>query len=83
MIFKFLIFSILIIYLLARFWGFIYRIVAAFQGKDPTGQFQKKSDKQYETKQQDDLRILIPRKDKKGNQSKSGEYVDYKEIKGD
>lgn len=81
MIFKFLIISVLVIYLFARFWGFIYRVIAAFQGKDTTGQFQNKSNAKYDTKHQQDLRILIPKKDKKGNKIKGGEYINYKEIK--
>ena len=86
MIFKFLIVSILIIYLLARFWGFIYRVIAAFQGKDPTGKFQQTQNKptqKYETRSEGDLKIFIPKKGKKGNRSKEGEYVDYKDIKED
>ncbi len=85
MIFKFLIVSILIIYLLARFWGFIYRVIAAFQGKDTTGRFQKKQDsnKGYETREQDNMRIFIPKKNNSGKRSKEGEYVDYKDIKDD
>lgn len=83
MIFKFLIVSILIIYLLARFWGFIYRVIAAFQGKDTTGQFQKNTETKYETKHQQDIRILIPKKNRKGGKIKGGEYVNYKEVKKD
>lgn len=82
MIFKFLIVSILIIYLLARFWGFIYRVIAAFQGKEPTGRFQQKQKpaNNYETRKQGDLRIYIPKKGKSGKRSKEGEYINFKDI---
>ncbi|MBT33457.1 MAG: hypothetical protein CMO01_27660 [Thalassobius sp.] len=84
MFFKFLIVSILVIYLLARFWGFIYRVIAAFQGKEiPTQQFERRQNNNvaYETKKENNLQILIPKKDKNSKKDKSGEYIDFEEVK--
>ncbi|UZR95473.1 DUF4834 family protein [Chondrinema litorale] len=84
MFFKFLIVSILVIYVLARFWGFIYRVIAAFQGKEPPSkQFEKKQNTNvaYETKKENNLQILIPKKDKSSNKDKPGEYIDFEEVK--
>ncbi|MBX2842415.1 MAG: DUF4834 family protein [Flammeovirgaceae bacterium] len=81
MFFKFLIISILIIYIVARFWGFIYRVAGWFSGKDEHQQeFNRQRRKQkFHTKQENGMEIHIPNK-KRGTFDK-GDYVDFEEVK--
>lgn len=78
---KFLIISILVIFVFARISGFIFKLFYWLSGApQPDQRFNKKQDEEYQTKSWHGMNIRIPKKKNK-NRFDDGDYVDYEEVK--
>lgn len=79
---KFLIISLLSIYIFARFAGFFFRMIYWLSGKEYPPTFQPKKEKQtdYQTRKWKGMDMFIPKKKSKKD-FEEGEFVDFEEVK--
>ncbi len=81
---KFIIISLLLIYLVARFAGFFFRVVYWLFGKPQARKFernQQQPPQQYQTWQQNGMKIFMPKHKRKQHPAREEDYVNYEEVK--
>ena len=79
---KLIIILLLVIYLVARFAGFFFRVAYWLMGKPNPHTFQKdQKPTAYESFTQNGLKIFIPKSKKGKGKTDKEEFVDYEEVK--
>ncbi|MDW7695268.1 hypothetical protein R9C00_28235 [Flammeovirgaceae bacterium SG7u.111] len=79
---KFLLILILVIYLVSRFAGYIFRVIYWLTGQTPPHQ-RKAQSASSATQTKNGIQVIIPQKEQKRGEFKGGDYVDFEEVKED
>ena len=83
--FKFLIITFVLIYVIARFAGYFFRLVFWLMGKRMEKEMKNQHKNEYKnphdsTSKEGDINIIHGNSSKKGKKFTAGDYVDFEEI---
>ena len=74
---------VLVVYLIARFAGYFFRVAYWLMGKEQPRGFgrTKRETSRYKKRQDENLDMYVPSDRKERKEFKGGEYVDFEEVK--